>query len=239
MDVWLLIYIAAMAAGVALFWSWSRNPHGVPPDEYAVAMMIPIWSGLAYFVGYLGFGTVSVPGGEVEVYRYADWLVTTPLLLWALFSTAYFYRPFEWTLFVGLVVADVIMILSGLLADLTPDPTAKWALYAVGCGALLTLIAVVWGKMRRVAYAQSPELGRTYTKVAAFLSLAWVAYPLIWALGAPGLDMLSKSTTGVLLVLVPILSKVGFSIFDLYELRKLGRVRPGHAMPRDPMVAVG
>ena len=237
MDIWLIIYIAAMLAGVALFFTWSRDPQGVPPDEYAVAMLIPIWSGLAYLAGALGIGIVTVTVGgiaqEVPVYRYADWLVTTPLLLWALFSTAYFHRPFEWTLFIGLVFADVIMILSGLLGDLATDPFVRWTCFAVGCGALATMIVVVWGKMRRVAYAQSHELGSAYTKVAAFLTAAWIGYPVIWALSPAGSDVFGSGLTTILLVVLPILSKVGFSIFDLHELRKLGRVRPGHGMPRD------
>ena len=237
MDIWLIFYAVVMIAGVALFFTWSRNPQGVPPDEYAVAMLIPIWSALAYFANTVGFGTIEVGGEPVHLYRYADWIITTPLLLWALFSTAYFYREFEWTLFIGLVFADVIMILSGLMADLAVSEGAKWAWYSIGCGALLTMILIVWGKMRRVAHAQSPELGKAYTKVAAFLSAAWVGYPLIWALGPMGSGALSHEVTTILFVVLPILSKVGFSIFDLHELRKLGRVRPGHGMPRDPLVA--
>ena len=237
MDIWLVAYIVAMLAGVALFFSWSRDPRGVPPDEYAVAMLIPIWSALAYFANTLGWGTVEVGGETVHLYRYADWIVTTPLLLWALFSTAYFYRPFEWTLFIGLVFADIVMILCGLFGDLATDTGVKWVFYSVGVGALMTMIAIVWGKMRRVAHAQSPELGRAYTKVAAFLSVAWVGYPLIWALGPMGAGLLGHAPTTALFVVLPILSKVGFSIFDLHELRKLGRVRPGHGMPRDPLLA--
>ena len=238
-DIWLAIYIIAMLAGVALFFTWSRDPQGVPPDEYAVAMLIPIWSGLAYLAGALGIGIVEVAGESVPVYRYADWLVSTPLLLWALFSTAYFYRPFEWTLFIGLVFADVIMILSGLLGDLATDPFVRWTCFAVGCGALAIMIVVVWGKMRRVAYAQGPELGKAYSKVALFLTVAWIGYPIIWALSPSGSDVFGTGLTTILLVVLPILSKVGFSIFDLHELRKLGRVRPGHGMPRDAVVTAG
>ena len=236
MDIWLIGYIAAMLAGVALFFVWSRDPQGVPPDEYAVAMVIPIWSALAYLANTVGIGTVEVGGEPVHLYRYADWIVTTPLLLWALFSTAYFYREFEWTLFIGLVFADVIMILSGLLGDLATDPTVKWTAYSVGVGALLIMIVVVWGKMRRVAYAQDPALGSSYTKVAAFLSACWIGYPLIWALGPMGTGALGHELTTILFVVLPIVSKVGFSLYDLAELRKLGRVRPGHGMPRDPIL---
>ena len=236
MDIWYFVYIAAMIGGALLFYSWSRDPRGVPPDEYVVAILIPIWSALAYIAMKTGQGVITLDGREVYVARYVDWVVTTPLLLWALFSTAYFYRPFERTLFAGLVGADIIMILSGLMADLSGDSPVQWLWYSIGVGALCVLIGVVWGKMRRVAYSDSPELGRAYTKVAAFLSIAWVGYPLIWFLAPTGINVLPEGLTIALFVILPILSKVGFSIFDLYELRKLGSVRPGYHMPRSELL---
>lgn len=237
MDIWYFLYIGFMIAGAVLFYVWSRDPKGVPPDEYLVAILIPIWSALAYTAMATGQGIIEVGGREVYLARYIDWVVTTPMLLWALFSTAYFYRPFEKTLFAGLLAADVIMILSGLMADLSTDETHKWLWFSVGVAALVILIATVWGKMRRVAYAQTAELGAAYTKVAAFLTALWILYPLIWFLAPSGTGAIGTTLSIPLLVVVPILSKVGFSMFDLYELRKIGRVRPGHGMPRDPLVS--
>jgi bacteriorhodopsin len=43
------------------------------------------------------------------------------------------------------------------------------------------------------------------------------------------LGLLDSTTDTILFVLLPILSKVGFSIIDLYELRKLGRREPSHS----------
>ncbi len=42
------VYVALMLGGALLFWVWSRDPKGVPQYEYSIAMMIPIWSALAY-----------------------------------------------------------------------------------------------------------------------------------------------------------------------------------------------
>ena len=228
MDVWYFLYIAAMVGGVLLFWLWSRDPKGVPADEYAVAMIIPIWSGLAYFSMQSGLGVIEIGGREVFVARYADWVVTTPLLLYALTSTAYFYRPVRWTLYVGLVFATVIMILCGLLGDLAGGAPVQWVWFSLGVGALLTIFATLWGPMRRDAAAQSPELGAAYTKSAALFTALWVGYPTIWALGPPGLGVIGPGLTVPLLVVLPIISKVGFSIYDLFEVRKLGAKRAGY-----------
>ena len=225
------IYVGCMAAGALLFLSWMRDPRGVPRWEYLVAITIPVWSGLAYLAMALGLGTVEVAGQTTYWARYADWVVTTPLLLVALWMTAtadVSKRPHVVTL-VTLVVADVVMILSGLVADLSAGP-ARAAFFAVGVAALLLIFGIVWGPLRRVAAEQGAELGGIYTRVAGYLALFWVGYPLTWALGPSGLGVIGQTADSVLFVLLPVFSKVGFSILDLGLLR--GRAGVPHGSPR-------
>ena len=232
-SFWYILYIASMAAGALLFFVWSRNPKGVPKDEYWVAIMMPIWSGLAYLAMLTGQGVVQGPDGEtLYLARYIDWLVTTPLLLWALVSTAHFFRPVDRPLLAGLIAADVVMILSGLMADIAVSDASRWLWFAVGVACLAIIASITWGRLRGDAYADGPELGRAYDKVAAFLTVAWIGYPVIWALGPTGADVIGPGLSIPLLVLLPIASKVGFSIFDLYELRKIGATRPGYQPDR-------
>lgn len=229
-NFWLYFYVAVMAAGALLFQGWGRRPSGVPAFEYAVATVIPIWSGLCYLAMALGQGLIEVDGRTVYLPRYIDWIVTTPLLLLALASTAMFWRALDKTLIAGLMATDAIMILAGLVADLTPDGEGKWLWYAIGCACLAVILVVVWGPLRRTAEAQSPELGRVYRKVAGYLTLLWLGYPTVWALGPSGAGLLDSSTDTILFVFLPILSKVGFSILDLAELRKLGAREPSHSV---------
>lgn len=232
---WLWSYVACMAAGALLFVAWSRNPKGVPHYEYAIAIFIPVWSGLAYMAMALGQGIVEVNGREVYVARYLDWLVTTPLLLAALAFTAMFYSQHKHvSLVVALMGADVVMILTGLFADLTEREVVKWLWYAIGCVCLLVIITIAWGALRRIAYAHGEELGRVYTRVATLLTVLWLGYPTIWALGPSGLGILGSTTTTALFVVLPVVSKVGFSIVDLSELRKLGAKRPSASVDQSP-----
>jgi bacteriorhodopsin len=148
---WLWFYVACMAAGALLFFRWSRQPSGVPHYEYTIAMIIPIWSGLAYTAMALGQGSITLDGREIYIARYGDWIVTTPLLLWALASTAMFYRRLDKALIGGLMFTDVVMILCGLIADLTADPAVKWFWYLLGCICLLIILWITWGPLRRIA----------------------------------------------------------------------------------------
>ena len=236
-SLWLWFYVACMAAGSITIMMWSRNPKGVPHYEYAAAAFIPIWSGLAYMSMALGQGVIEVNGREVFVARYADWIVTTPLLLAGLAWTAMFYTRKHASLIVTLLGADVIMILSGLFADLTSYEPIKWLWYLIGCICLAIIFWVAWGPLRRIADEQGSEVGQVYRRVATVLVVLWLGYPTIWALSSSGLGVLGNTATVALFVLLPIVSKVGFSLYDLSELRNMGAKRP--APSADESYAIG
>jgi len=222
----LWIYVGCMAAGALIFASWMRDPRGVPWYEYVIAITIPVWSAIAYMAMALDQGTVVVQGQITYYARYADWVVTTPLLLVALGLTAMYYLPKKnWTIIGALVVADVIMILCGLIGDISRYPI-RYVYFAIGTAALLVIFWITWGPLLRIADSQGPELGRVYRRVAAYLTLFWVGYPLTWILGPSGIRVLSQNVDTILFVVLPIFSKVGFSLLDLSELRKLKAPSP-------------
>jgi bacteriorhodopsin len=227
----LWIYVGCMAAGALVFANWMRDPRGVPTYEYVIAIVIPVWSGIAYMAMALDQGKVVVEGQIAYYARYADWVVTTPLLLVALSLTAMFYLPKKnWTLIGALVAADVIMILCGLIGDLSRYPI-RYVYFGIGTAALLVIFFITWGPLLRIADSQGPELGRTYRRVAAYLTIFWVGYPLTWILGPSGTRWLGQDVDTILFVVLPIFSKVGFSLLDLSELRRLREPSPD-AAPR-------
>lgn len=216
------LYVASMAGGALLFIAWSRDPKGVPTWEYLVAAFIPIWSGLAYLAMAMGLGTVEVAGQTTYWARYADWVVTTPLLLTALWMTATtrLDKKAHVPTLITLVAADVVMILSGLVADLS-EGTTRYVFYGIGVVALAVVFWTAFTSLRRVAH-QDAEVGRIYDRVATYLALFWIGYPLTWILGPSGLGVVGQDVDTALFILLPIFSKVGFSIYDLGLLRKLG-----------------
>ena len=224
------IYVAAMAGGAAVFAAWLLNPKGVPRAEYVVALIIPIWSAIAYTAMAMDLGKADVAGQTTYWARYADWIVTTPLLLTALWMTATTeHEKKPWLLLAGLVAADVIMILTGLAGDFSPRPE-RFVFFGIGVLALCVVFYLVWGPLRRVAAEANADLAGVYTKSAAYLSLFWIGYPTTWILGPSGIGLLSQEVDTALFVLLPVFSKVGFSLFDLTLLRayvaKRGRPVP-------------
>ena len=233
------VYVASMAAGALLFVSWSRDPKGLPQWEYIVAAFIPVWSGLAYLAMGLGLGMAEVDGHTVYWARYADWVVTTPLLLAALWMTATtgVRKSKRAPTLVTLVAADIVMILCGLVADLSESDAARFTFYAIGVAALGVVFSTVWGPLRRIAGDGGPEIGRIYTTVATYLTIFWIGYPLTWILGPSGLGLVPQSVDTALFVLLPILSKVGYGALNLSLLRAhLGRRGSSQRTRRSPPV---
>ena len=220
------LYVAGMAAGVLLFWVWSRDPRGVPLYEYLIALFIPVWSGLAYTAMALGQGQVEIAGQTTYFARYIDWVVTTPLILLALGLTAMFYVPRnerQVSLLAGLVGADVVMILCGLVADLSRTPELRFTWYALGCGALVVVLWVIWGPLRGIASAHGERLARVYDRLALYLTVLWFGYPAVWLLGPSGFGVLDQTADTLLFVVLPFFSKVVFSVIDLASLRGLDK----------------
>ncbi|MCA1054163.1 bacteriorhodopsin [Rossellomorea aquimaris] len=217
----LWIYVVFMFSGAAVFALWSMNRKGVPKVEYLIAFFIPVWSGLAYMSMAMGQGGIVKDGGVVYFARYLDWVVTTPLLLIALALTGMHHlKKKDPIIIASLIAADVVMITTGFIADMsTGGVVFTW--YLIGITAFLVILWLIWSPLRKLAKQQGEKLYKVYLMVCGYLTLFWVGYPLVWLLGPSGLGVIGQAGDTLLFVILPIFSKVGFSLLDLYQLRRL------------------
>lgn len=217
----LWIYVGIMFAGATVFALWSRSRRGVPRVEYLIAFLIPVWSGLAYMSLAMGQGSFLVQGQLVYFARYLDWVVTTPLLLTALALTGmHQVKKKDPIIIASLVVADVIMITTGFIADLSSG-VSVYTWYLTGVTAFLVILWVIWVPLRKIAEKQDQKLYKVYLIMCGYLTFFWISYPNAWLLGPSGLQITGQAGATLLFVILPIFSKVGFSLLDLYQLRHL------------------
>lgn len=231
-ELFIWSYVILMAAGAFTFWMLSTRPARVPGVEYMIALLIPVWSGAAYLAMAMGQGSVEVAGQTVYYARYIDWVVTTPLLLLALALTAMYRGPKSKTLIAGLMITDVIMILSGLFADLSTG-VMQWVWYVFGWVAFLIILYMIWGPLYRIARSRGEEHGNGFRNLAGFLTVLWFIYPVAWYIGPSGVGLVSSTTDWILFTTVPFFSKVVFSVYDLILLRRLAAKGPLEIKP-DP-----
>ncbi|NJN85530.1 MAG: bacteriorhodopsin [Leptolyngbyaceae cyanobacterium SL_7_1] len=226
------VYVASMAVGALYFWQLSRHPRQVPQYEYLVAMFIPIWSGLAYLAMAIDQGKVEVAEQLTHYARYADWIVTTPLLLLALSWTAMQFIKKDWTLIGFLISTQVVVILTGLIADLSERDWVRYLWYICGVVAFVVVLWGVWNPLRAKARSQGQGLSSLYDKLATYLTAFWIGYPVVWIIGPSGFGWVSQTVDTFLFCLLPFFSKVGFSFLDLHGLRNLQEPRDATSADR-------
>ena len=226
-------YVAVMALSAAAILFMARAPKGVPQYKYLIHAFVVIWSGLAYAAIAFGQGTIEINGETVYFARYCDWVVSTPLLLLSLVLTGKYTIKIEGAITAGLLGSQVIMVLTGLIGDLSTGST-RWFWYIAGCVALIVVYRLMWRELYAKAKIQGPELTAAYRASAVFLSVQWLLYPTVWALGTPGLGIFNPLLTSVLFIILPIVSKSGFAFYNLSKLRALpDHLHQGAANPRD------
>lgn len=215
------VYVAIMFGSGFAFYIMSRNRKGIPYFKYIIHIFVVIWSGLAYSALALNQGTIEFNGQAVHFARYLDWVVTTPLLLLSLALTGKLTTRNEGWLIGALMGTQAIMILTGLVAELSPDPSRQYFWYILGCIALVIVLYIFWGPLLRIAKTQGPNLEKVYRASAVFLTVQWILYPLVWLIGSMGMQLLDSFTTTVLFLILPVVSKAGFGFFNLIKLRNL------------------
>lgn len=222
------LYVAGMAIGALYFWVLSRHPRGVPQYEYLTAIFIPIWSGLAYMAMAINQGKVEVAGQVAHYARYIDWVVTTPLLLLALSLTAMQFIKKDWVLIGALMGTQVVVVITGLIADLSARDWVRYLWYICGVVAFFIVLRGIWGPLRAKSKLQGPALAKLYDRLLIYFTVFWVAYPVVWIIGPSGFGLIGQTLDTALFCLLPFFSKVGFSILDLQGLRDLnGRREKG------------
>lgn len=111
-----------------------------------------------------------------EVYwaRYVDWSLTTPLLLLDLALLA----GLSGANILVAVVADLIMILTGLFAALTTDSSSKWGYYAIACIAYIVVIYQLGINGRNVVQAKDSKTATFFVAIGSFTLILWTVYPM-------------------------------------------------------------
>lgn len=218
-QTWLWLGFAGMAVGaLAIFVIGDRK---TPKEELATILhgIVPIIAACSYFAMAVGQGSVmrhSDVGGGIDYNfyfaRYIDWLFTTPLLLVALSTTAMHASLRRPGLLVGIVVSDVIMIVTALLFGLSGVAWIKWSWFAISCGAFLAVYYVIYGGLREEADLQREDVRGTFMRNAAYLSVVWFVYPIVLLVDPEGLNLISSATSVALFTVIDLVAKVGYGL---------------------------
>lgn len=228
---WFALGAAAFAAGFVALLAIRRRKPGADEAEQrpeaaletreeendrVIHSLVVLVAGSAYLLMASGGGRKAAPDHTTYWARYADWAITTPLLLLGLAGQA-LGSPFRRTALVGgLLATDLYMIVTGYLADKPArDDPRKWLWYAMSSGAFLGIYYLLWGPLRDEARRTGPEALDVYTRNAAFLSLVWAGYPLNFVAGPEGTGTIDKEASTAIYAGLDIAAKILFGLYSL------------------------
>lgn len=158
-----------------------------------------------------------------EVYwaRYVDWFFTTPLLL------------LDLSLLAGLsganilvaIVADLIMVLTGLFAAYGSNDGTKWGWYVWACVAYLTIVYQLAFNGRAAVANKDGKTKAFYGAIGGFTLILWTVYPIIWGV-ADGGRILGVDAEIISYAVLDVLAKPVFGFWLLFTHDSMASTSP-------------
>lgn len=231
-TLWIAFVIMVVSSGVFALASWR-----VPVARrvyYVTTTLTTIIAALAYFAMATGQATTlncnrardhhdNLPDTFHRVCRqvywahYVDWALTTPLLLLNLSLLA----GIDGAHILMAIVADVIMVLSGLFSALGRTGTAqKWGWFIIACVSYFFVIWHIALHGPRSVGAKGSAVKKLFTSLAIFTFAAWTVYPIVWGI-AGNARKTSVNTEILIYAVLDVLVKTGFGLWFLISHRTI------------------
>lgn len=179
--------------------------------QFRWLLIIPGFAAVSYAIMAAGLLTVELNGVDVYVFRYVDWIVTTPILVGYVGYVA--GAPRKWVIGTGLADAGMIA-LGGIAVVLTGVP--KWVAFAFSAGFHLTLLYALYAVFPRYV-SERPERRRLFKILQNHVGLLWIAYPVVWLVSPVGIDGMSVVGTAMIIAYLDAVAKTPYVYFVYRE----------------------
>lgn len=140
-----------------------------------------------------------------EAYRYADWLLTVPLLLVELLTVIYVVGKSDKNLSGRLIVAAALMILLGYPGEIASDMTTRFIWGTLSSIPFVYIVATLWREVGTAMARESEEVRGLLFTVRLVILASWGVYPIAYLLPllhlSPDVALVGK--------------QVGYSIADI------------------------
>lgn len=141
----------------------------------------------AYALNDGGTGYAGTGSAFNDFYRYADWILTVPLLLVELVAVMRLSRDKASSLLTRLVIAAALMIGLGYPGEIIQDPanaTMRWVWFGLSVIPFIYILYVLWVELT-ASLSTQPEAARGLIKMArAVILITWLVYPIAYMLGS-------------------------------------------------------
>ena len=212
---------ATAALGISFVYFLVSRNRVSPTYRNAVTMSAMICGIAAYH--YWRIFTNFSNGTWNDGYRYADWLLTVPLLLAELVVVAGLSKDVAKKVAPRLIVASLLMIATGYPGEIAEHGSRQRYMWFIISFLFLAyvLYELFVGSVGKALKSQPGEIGKKLNRVRYVLVALWLVYPLAYLLGDEkswlakqvGLDAAQAATTiQVGYSLADVLAKAGYGL---------------------------
>ena len=142
----------------------------------AVSAVVVGIAGYHYFRMWSGWaeGTVN------EGYRYADWLITVPLLVIELLIVLGVTAERRKKLMTTLVPATVLMIGLGYPGETSANETTKWTFWILSMIPFLYILFTLSGELKAAKSRETGAVSKSINNATKILLVTWLVYPIAY-----------------------------------------------------------
>lgn len=201
--MWFTFALFSVTSLIIFGLAFTKNPSA--RFYHYVSFSVCAIAALAYLCMAIGLGVEHVNGRDVFIWRFADWALTTPLLLVDLGT----FAKLSASNIFALVMVDELMIAAGLFASLTTG-AGSWGLFAFGVISFLPILFFLNEDfdMIRTVENVGEVAAKNYQCLGYYLASLWTLYPVVWVLAA--VDVISVDWECILYGILDILAKAVF-----------------------------
>jgi bacteriorhodopsin len=156
-------------------------------------------------VGGTGDYTQAVGEGFNEGYRYVDWLLTVPLLLFELIAVLALARSVQKGLLIRLMPAAGLMIILGYPGEISDDNGVRGIFGLLSTIPFAYILYVLFVQLSKSLKNQPDSVRGTLSRLRYLLLLSWGVYPIAYLL--PMLDISGADAW--------VFKQVGYSVADI------------------------
>jgi bacteriorhodopsin len=158
-----------------------------------------------------------LPSGKSfnDFYRYADWILTVPLLMVELVTVMALSAAVSRPLLLKLVIAAALMIGLGYPGEVSDDWTTRLIWGVLSSLPFLYILYVLWVELTKALDTQPPVVRGLISLARLVILVTWAFYPIAYAIYGDSLPGAKPGIVGERSALGVVGVQVGYAIADI------------------------
>ncbi|HBU40531.1 MAG TPA: xanthorhodopsin [Acidimicrobiaceae bacterium] len=149
-------------------------------DQYrsavSVSAVVVGIAGYHYYRIWSDFGEMKMNEG----YRYADWLITVPLLIIELLIVLGVSSELRKKLMASLIPATVLMIGLGYPGEIAESSGTKWLFWVLAMIPFAYILWTLYGQLQAASKRETPAVAKAIKNATVVLLATWMVYPIAY-----------------------------------------------------------